>query len=227
MTTSVKNIESNLHNMGTYLINTNNYDDNNYDETSDAYKSILHGNDFNKYQTSLKSKATYITEGFNGHNTLTNASQSVLLKTQMSSEQQAELTRLKQELVTTQASYNSILNTISPATDNSAKLRQLAQLGSTLDVLSKQINTINDVLKTNVTSVNDQISKNSSESGKYMNDISSNDDEEDNMLNISNNIQNMLNDSEIATLQKNYSYILLSILAAASILVAMNVIKTD
>jgi hypothetical protein len=75
--------------------------------------------------------------------------------------------------------------------------------------------------------VNDQISTNSSESGKYMNDISSNADDEDNMLNISNNIQNMLNDSEIATLQKNYSYILLSILAAASILVAMNVIKTD
>ena len=227
MTTSVTNIVSNLHNIGKSLINPYNYDDNNYDEVSDAYKSISHGNDFNKYQTSLKNKSTYITEGFNGHDTLTQASQSVLLQTQMSTAQQAELTRLKQEYVINQASYNRLINTISPETDNSATLRQLAALETTLDLLSQQINTINDVLKKNVTSVNDQISTNSSEGGKYMNDISSNADDEDNMLNISNNIQNMLNDSDIATLQKNYSYILLSILAAASILVAINVIKND
>ena len=56
-----------------------------------------------------------------------------------------------------------------------------------------------------------------------MTDIASNATKEAEIL----NIQNMLNDSDIMTLQKNYSYILLSILAAASILVAMNIIKNN
>ena len=75
--------------------------------------------------------------------------------------------------------------------------------------------------------MNDQISANSIASEKYMTGITSNKANEANMINVSNNIQNMLNDSDIATLQKNYSYILLSILAAASVLVAMNVIKNN
>jgi hypothetical protein len=75
--------------------------------------------------------------------------------------------------------------------------------------------------------VNDQISANSIVREKYMTGITSNNANEANMINVSNNIQNMLNDSDIATLQKNYSYILLSILAAASVLVAMNVIKNN
>jgi hypothetical protein len=223
MTTSAKNIVANLQNIGKSLITPNNYDD----QDNDAYKSISHGNDFNDYQTSLKKKATYITEGFNGHDALTHTSQSVLLKTQISNEQQQELTRLKDEYALNQTNYNSLINTIVPATDNSAKLKQLALLETTLDLLSKQINTLNDVLTKNITSVNEQITTNSSAREEYMNDITSNNTREANMLNISNNIQNMLNDSDIVTLQKNYSYILFSILAAASILIAMNVIKNN
>ena len=185
------------------------------------YKSISHGNDFNKYQTSLKNKSV---EGFNG---ITHKSQAVLLNTEISNTQQEELTRLKKEYILNQVSYNSLINTILPTADNSAKLLQLAQLETTLDLLSQQINTLNQLLRTNITSVNDQISTNSSARDKYMNVITSNNSNESDMINISNNIQNMLNDSDIVTLQKNYSYILLSILAAASILVAMNVIKTD
>jgi Mg2+ and Co2+ transporter CorA len=226
MTTSVKNVVAHLQNIGNDLINPNNYDDNNYDEV-DQYKSISHGNEFNKYQTSLKNKATYITEGFNGHDPLTQTSQSVLLNTQISNVQQQKLTQLKQDFVLNQTKYNSLINTILPATDNSAKLQQLAELEKTLDLLSQQINTLNDLLKKNITSVNNQISTNSSAREKYMKDITNHNKTEANMLNISNNIQNMLNDSDITTLQKNYSYILLSILAAASILVAMNVIKNN
>jgi hypothetical protein len=226
MTTSVNNVVAHLQNIGNSLINPNNYDDNYYAEV-EQYKSISHGNDFNKYQMSLKNKSTYITEGFNGHDALTNTSRSVLLKTQISSAQQQELTKLKQEYVLSQTNYNSLINTISPGADNSAKLQQLALLETTLDNLSKQINTLNDLLKKNITSVNDQISTNSDAREEYMNDIVSNNTNEADMTDISNNIQNMLNDSDITTLQKNYSYILLSILAAASILVAMNVIKSN
>jgi hypothetical protein len=226
MTTSVKNVVAHIQNIGNSLINPNNYDDNTYAEV-DKYKSISHGNDFNKYQTSLKNKSTYITEGFNGHDTLTNTSQSVLLKTQLSSAQQAELTKLKQEYVLNQTNYNSLISTISLGADNSAKLQQLVILEATLDKLSQQINALNDIIKNNVTSVNNQISTNSDAREEYMNDIASNNTTEADMNDISNNIQNMLNDSDITTLQKNYSYILLSILAAASILVAMNVIKNN
>ena len=227
MATSVKNLVSNLQNVGKYLITPNTYDDNKYNKVSDVsqYKSISHGNDFNKYQMSLKNKATYITEGFNGH--LTQTSQDVLLNTQISNAQQQELTRLKEEYVLNQTHYNSLINTISPSTDNSAKLKQLALLETTLDNLSKQINTLNGLLYKNVTSVNDQITTNSSAREEYMNDIASNNTHESDMINISNNIQSMLHDSDIMTLQKNYSYILFSILAAASILVAMNVVKNN
>lgn len=236
MTTIVKTVAFNLQNIGESLITPgnyennnyvdNNYVDNNYEEVNgtDQYKSISHGNDFNKYQTSLKNKAL---EGFNGRNVLTNTSQSVLLQTQLSKAQQQELIRLKQEYVLKQTNYNSLRNTISPVTNNAAKLQQLAQLETTLDLLSQKINTLNKLLINNVSSVNYQISANSSAREKYMSDISSNKKAEANIINISNNIQNMLYDSDITTLQKNYSYILLSILAAASIIVAMNVINKN
>jgi hypothetical protein len=226
MTSSVKNVVAHLQNVGNSLINPHNYDDNIFDEVSDVTqsKSISHGSDFYKYQMSLKNRAR---EGFNGHNDLTHASQSVLLKTQISAAQQEELTRLQREYILNQTSYKSLINTLVPDIDNSSKFAQLAQLETTLDILSRQINTLNESINNNITSVNDQISTNSSAREKYMKDITSNTVNQANILNISNNVQNMLNDSDIMTLQQNYSYILVSILAAASILVAMNVIKDN
>ena len=227
MTTSAKNVVAHLQNIGNSLINPNNYDDKIFAEVSDASQStsISHGSDFYKYQTSLKNRAT---EGFNGHNDLTHASQSVLLKTQISAAQQDELTRLQRQYVLNRTSYKSLINSIVPnAADNAAKLVQLAQLETTLDTLSRQINTLNDSMNKNISSVNKQISANSYAREDYMNAIITNGDNEAKILNMSNNIQQMLNDSDIMTLHKNYSYILLSILAAASILVAMNVIKNN
>ena len=162
MTTSAKNIVAHVQNIGKSLINPNNYDDNNYDEVSDAaqYASISHGNDFYKYQMSLKNKANYITEGFNGH--LSQATESVLLNTTISSAQQLELTRLKQQYTINQASYNILITSILPTNgDNSEKLQQLSQLETTLDLLAQQINTLNDILQNDVTNVNSQISTNS------------------------------------------------------------------
>lgn len=224
MATSVKNVVAHVQNIGNSLVNpnsydNNNYDDNNYDEV--IHKSLSHGNDFNKHQTSIKNK---VIEGFNGR--LTETSQSVLLNTQMSSAQQEELNKLKKEYALNQTAYNTLINNI-PATNNSAKLQQLTQLGTKLDLLSQQINTLNNLLKDNVTTVNDTISANSDAREEYTDDIASNYTNEANMINLSNNIQNMLNDSNISTLQQNYSYILVSILAAVSILVAINVIKNN
>lgn len=228
MTTSVKKVVFNLQNMDNSFVNStssnyddNNYDDNNYDENYakvTQHKSISHGSDFNRYQMGLKNKTI---EGFNGQN---DVSQSVLLKTQMSSEQQQDFDKLKQEYALTQVQYNSLINTISPTTSTSDNLRQLALLETKLDLLTQQINTLNDTLNQNFTNVNDQISTNSIAREKYMNDITSNNETE---ANISNNIHNMLNDSDIVTLQQNYSYILFSIIAAASVLVAMNVFKNN
>ena len=232
MTTSVKKVAFNLQTIGNSFANNyddNNCDDNNYDDNYakvTQHNSISHGTDFNQYQRGLQKNTTHLIEGFTEHNDLSHTSQSVLLKTQISSDQQKELARLKQEYYLNQIQYNSLINTISSA-DNSDKLKQLAQVETTLDLLAQQITTLNNLLNKNVISVNDQISANSIVREKYMTGITSNNANEANMINVSNNIQTMLNDSDIATLQKNYSYILLSILAAASILVAMNVIKNN
>ena len=41
----------------------------------------------------------------------------------------------------------------------------------------------------------------------------------------SGNIQNILKDSDIVVLQKNYDYLFWSILAAGTVLVSMNIVK--
>lgn len=229
MTTSAKNVVAHLQNVGNYLINPNNYDDNNYDDNNygevTQSKSLSHGSDFYKFQMSLKNRTV---EGFNGQDTLTHASQSVLSKTHISTAQQNKLAGLKAEYVLNQTSYNSLINNISPSdADNSAKFAQLTQLETTLDRLVQKINNLNNRINKNVDSVNNQILSNSIAREEYVDDITSNNTNKSNMLDLSNNIQNMLNDSDITTLQKNYSYILVSILAAASIIVAMNVIKNN
>ena len=102
MTTSVKKVAFNLQTIGNSFANNyddNNYDDNNYDDNYakvTQHKSISHGTDFNKYQMGLQKNTTHLTEGFTGQNDLSHTSQSVLLKTQISNDQQQELTRLKQ-----------------------------------------------------------------------------------------------------------------------------------
>lgn len=214
MTTSVKN-------MGKSLVNTNNT--NNYDNSINLtqFKSISQGNDFNTYLRSLKNKAI---EGFDGRRSLMDTSKSVLLDTQISTTQQAELTRLKSEYALNQTSYNSLINTISSGTTN---LEQMKQLETKLDSLSQQINNLNDIITENIVNVNDQINTNSIEREKYMIDIASTNTGEADMATVSNNIQNMLNDSDIRTLQTNYSYILFSIFAAASIIVAINVVRKN
>lgn len=121
----------------------------------------------------------------------------------------------------------TIENTYGLAQITSVQREQLNQLATTLNLLSQQINTLNGQLQHNVTSVNNQLSTNSSAQKAYVHDIELNHNNETARHEMSTNIQNMLNDSNIVTLQKNYSYILLSILAAASILVAMNVIKNN
>lgn len=211
MTTSLKNI-------GKSLINTNNYDETYH------FKSISQGNEFNKYLTGIKNKAI---EGFAGQSSLIDTSESVLLATQISDTQQAELTRLNAEYDSKQTRYNTLINTISSGTNNSNTLQEMKQLETTLDNLTQQINTLNNMLHKNITTVNTQITTNSIAREKYMTDITDNNTHEANMDNVSNNIQNMLNDSNIRTLQQNYSYTLFSIFAAASIIAAINIIQND
>ena len=221
MSASVKNIVTNFKNIGTSLINANNYD-----ETT-QFKSISQGAEFNKYIQSIKNDTPYIMEGFAGKNkksALIEKSKSVLSATQISDAQQQKIDRLTSEYLSKQTRYNNLLNT---NTNNSNRLKEMAKLAKKLNVLSKQIKGLNDALNKNITKVNDKISTNSISRIKYSNAITKNNNDEANMDITAKNIQNMLNDSDIRTLQKNYSYILFSILAAGSILVAMNIMKND
>lgn len=222
MSASVKNIVTNFKNIGTSLMNANN----NYDETT-QFKSISQGAEFNKYIQSIKNDTPYIMEGFAGKNKksdLIEKSKSVLLATQISDAQQQKLDRLTSEYLSKQTRYNNLVNT---KTNDSNTVKEMTRLEKKLDVLAQRINTLNNALNKNITNVNDKISTNSISRIKYTNAINRNNEDEADMEIISKNIQNMLNDSDIRTLQKNYSYILFSILAAGSILLAMNIMKND
>jgi hypothetical protein len=46
-----------------------------------------------------------------------------------------------------------------------------------------------------------------------------------NQFNNNNNVENILNDSDIIVLQKNYEYLFWSIIATGTVLVTMNIVK--
>ena len=218
MSASVKNIVTNFKNIGTSLINANNYDE------TPQFKSISQGTEFNKYIQSIKNDTI---EGFalkEKNSSLIEKSKAVLSATQISDAQQQKLDRLTSEYLTKQTRYNNLVNA---KTTDSNTVKEMAKLENKLGILAQRINTLNDALNKNITNVNDKIITNSISRIKYTNALTRNNEDEANMEIISKNIQNMLNDSDIRTLQKNYSYILFSILAAGSVLVAMNIMKND
>ena len=57
---------------------------------------------------------------------------------------------------------------------------------------------------------------------EYLQDLSSNNDKIDLF---STSIENILSDSDIVVLQKNYDYLFWSILATGTVVVAMNIVK--
>ena len=101
--------------------------------------------------------------------------------------------------------------------------QQLEQLESKLNLLTSQINGYTNKFSSATDSLNNQSYKNMEGLGDYLKDFKKT---KNNIKNFNTNIENILNDSDITVLQKNYDYLFWSILATGTVLVTMNIAKT-
>ena len=109
---------------------------------------------------------------------------------------------------------------------NDVQKQQLEQLQTKMNLLSSQIKEYTNKFQTGTNTSEQQSSENVVGIQNYLTDINNTNN---NITNVagetSGNIQNILKDSDIVVLQKNYDYLFWSILAAGTVLVSMNVIK--
>jgi hypothetical protein len=109
---------------------------------------------------------------------------------------------------------------------NSVQKEQLEQLQTKMNMLSNQIKDLTGQFSSGTTNVSIQSQKNTRGLTGYIGDITNT----NNKINTvsketSGGIQNILNDSDIVVLQKNYDYLFWSILAAGTVLVSMNIVN--
>jgi hypothetical protein len=111
---------------------------------------------------------------------------------------------------------------------NTVQKQQLEQLESKLNLLSNQINGLTSSFKSGSSMANYQGENNVTGINNYMKDIKNTNQKSKEIAGETNgNIQNILKDSDIVVLQKNYDYLFWSILAAGTVLVSMNVVKKE
>jgi hypothetical protein len=104
--------------------------------------------------------------------------------------------------------------------------QQLGQMETKLNLLTKQINDFTSKYGSGASIVENQLKTNDSGLDNYVEDLNKTNT---NIISVAgknqNGIQNLLKDSDIVVLQKNYDYLFWSILAAGTVLVSMNIIK--
>jgi hypothetical protein len=109
---------------------------------------------------------------------------------------------------------------------NSVQKQQLDQLQTKLNMLSNQITNLNSSFKLSSSSANYQAGNNITGINDYIKDIKTTNIKSKKVaFETSGGIQNILKDSDIVVLQKNYDYLFWSILAAATVLVSMNIVN--
>ena len=102
----------------------------------------------------------------------------------------------------------------------------LEQLQTKINSLSSQLSSLTTGYNSSSTLALQQTSTNNVGVNEYINEISqTNEQIKDTSSN--NNFENILNDSNIVILQKNYEYLFWSILAIGIVLISMNVIKSN
>ena len=108
----------------------------------------------------------------------------------------------------------------------SVQREQLKQMQQKINLLAKQISRLNKKFGTGVNILQNQSEKNVTGLKDYLTNLT---DVNKNIINTTKqndgNLQNILSDSDIVVLQKNYSYLVWSILAAGAVLITMNIIK--
>jgi hypothetical protein len=115
-----------------------------------------------------------------------------------------------------------ISNSYGLANATSTQKQQLEQLQNRLNMLTSEINGYTNKFSSGTDSLNSQSKKNMEGLGDYLKDFEKT---KANIKNFNTNIENILNDSDITVLQKNYDYLFWGILATGAVLVTMNVVK--
>ena len=108
-------------------------------------------------------------------------------------------------------------------TANSVQKQQLNQLQTKMNLLSSQLATLTGKFNSGTNQVHSQSESNVTGIQEYLKGINTSNHKISNLKN--NNIENILSDSDIVVLQKNYNYLFWSILAAGTVLVTMNIVK--
>lgn len=103
-----------------------------------------------------------------------------------------------------------------------AQQNKMAKLQSSLDQQSRQLIDLTTQFDTGSNTAWQQSQKNISGTQQYLSEFKSTNDK---ITTFSTNVANILRDSDIVVLQKNYDYLFWSILATGTVLVAMNVVK--
>ena len=104
--------------------------------------------------------------------------------------------------------------------------QQLGQLKTQMEQLSIQILDLNTKFQSGTISAENQSIANSNGINNYLDDLTNTNAKISGTSNEnSGGIQNILNDSDIVVLQKNYNYLFWSILAAGTVLISINVVK--
>ena len=109
---------------------------------------------------------------------------------------------------------------------NSVEKQQLDQLQNKMDLLSNQIINLTGKFGSGATMANNQGEKNNSGIDEYVKGIKDTNAKIKQVAGITaGGLHNILKDSDIVVLQKNYDYLFWSILAAGTVLVSMNIVK--
>jgi len=112
------------------------------------------------------------------------------------------------------------------ANATSAQKQELQQLQTRMNLLSSQITDLTNKFQGGTLQVEKQNQKNNTGIDDYLKDIISTNKKIGIVSGVTNdNINNILTDSDIVVLQKNYDYLFWSILAAGAVLVSMNIVK--
>ena len=94
---------------------------------------------------------------------------------------------------------------------------------SLLSVQAQKANLNSDLLKY-CSSLSSEFNQITSDRKEYLNELNYTDNKIKG-FNTNTNIENILSDSDIVVLQKNYDYLFWSILATGTVVVAMNIVK--
>jgi CII-binding regulator of phage lambda lysogenization HflD len=97
------------------------------------------------------------------------------------------------------------------------KGKQLNTYGNKVQGLTSTYSTLNNKLT-------EQSKINFSESDRYLSEL---DKTNSIMQNMDNGMDNILNETDIMVLQKNYSYLFWSIIAIGTVIVSMNIVKKN